>query len=435
MKREDEQPRQVLIVNCWHDSNKGDAAITIGLLNALVENGLGEHLSVASYAAYSSEETEAYAFRHVRAAHPSVELVPTSVPALVSSVGTRTAFWLALRGLVKLLAPGMLHDKPMEATIRKTAAVVSTGGLYFGFVKSSFAELAFHLFSFSYPLLFARRLGIPYFLYAQSFGPFNNWFSRWWMRRLVNNSAGTWSRESYSQKTLSELGAKKSKLDVVPDAAFGIDARSAAGVFDLSRYGLTASGYVAISIRPLDAYGHQQETELNYREVFRKAIEWLVREKHLQVVLMAHTMGPIAKEDDRGISREVWQSLDAEVQKRSIVIVDDLGPMELAQLYGSARFVIATRFHAVVLSLCGGSPAIAIPYFGLKTQGSLNDMGLSDSVIELGSLTLEALQAKSSAILENGEDFRRRFQEVARVRYEAAMQTGRRLGQVIRGEV
>src|SRR5450432_2301317 len=105
---------QVLIVNCWHDSNKGDAAITIGLLNALAKNDVGEHLAVASYAAYPTPEKWAYAFRHVLLEYPEATLVPTSVPALVSSVGAKPAFWLAVRGLFKLIFPGLVRDQPLE---------------------------------------------------------------------------------------------------------------------------------------------------------------------------------------------------------------------------------------------------------------------------------------------------------------------------------
>jgi colanic acid/amylovoran biosynthesis protein len=418
---------QVITVNCWHDSNKGDAAITIGLLNALAANKISDKLAVASYAAYPTEEKWHYAFRHVLHEHPEAELVPTCLPALISSVGPLKACRLALRGFFKLLVPGLLPDQALEKEIRRSSAVVSTGGLYFGFVKTSFADLLYHLFSFSYPLLFAKRVGVPYFLYAQSFGPFHGAFARWWMRKLVANSAATWSRESYSQATLADLGAPKSQMDVVADAAFGIDPAKAKKLLDLSSYGLDPGKYVAISIRGLDAAGHSSELEANYRRVFKDLIGWLVTERQLKAVLVAHTTGPIAKEDDRTISREVWESLDPQVKKNTALIVDDLGPTQLAQLYGSASFVIATRFHAVVLTICGGAPVIAIPYFGLKTQGSLRDLGLSDFVVELNALTLELLQAKSDEILGNELALRNRIKAVAEERYNAAMRTGQRL--------
>ena len=38
-------------------------------------------------------------------------------------------------------------------------------------------------------------------------------------------------------------------------------------------------------------------------------------------------------------------------------------------IYGSARYVLAMRLHAAILSLIAGTPAIAMPYHGKKTQG------------------------------------------------------------------
>ncbi|MDR3616767.1 MAG: polysaccharide pyruvyl transferase family protein [Candidatus Obscuribacterales bacterium] len=431
MKSKAGAPSQIFVVNCWHDSNKGDAAINIGLLNALVVNRLTNQLKLASYAIYSTDEAETYAFRHVKAAHPEAEVVTTAVPGMAASVGHKAALQMAFRGLIKLIIPGLLPDKPMESVIRESSAVVSTGGLYFGFVKGSFADQAYHLFALSYPMLFARRIGVPYVLYAQSFGPFHGRFARWWMRRLVSNSAGTWSRESFSQEMLRKLGAKPERLKVVADAAFGIRVNPDCEAVDLSHYGLTPGAYVALSLRGLGSAGHDKKIEENYRTVFQCTVEWLVREKDLNVVLMAHTIGPYELEDDRGTTEAVWKSLSSEVRARSVLILDDLGPNQLAQLYGAAKFVIATRFHAAVLAICGGSPIVAIPYFGLKTQGSLRDLGLADFVIELGSLTLESVQQKCNAILSAEIAMRDRIQAIAQERYKAAMQTGEDLGKII----
>jgi polysaccharide pyruvyl transferase WcaK-like protein len=418
---------QVLTVNCWHDSNKGDAAITIGLLNALVASNVSERLAICSYASYATPQETRYAFRHVLSEFPEAGVVPTSLPALVSSVGKGTALRLALRGVFKLIFPNLLPDHELEKAIRNSCAVASTGGLYFGFVKGSFADLAYHLYSFSYPLLFARRVGVPYFLYAQSFGPFHGGFAAWWMRRLIANSTGTWPLESYSQDTLLELGVPKEQLRGVADAAFGIDPAAGRKKLDLSRYGLEPLSYVAISLRGLVSAGHDRHLEDNYRAVFQETIKWLVKERGLTVVLVAHTIGPLEKEDDRIISTKLWETIDPDTKKNTVLAVDDLSPVELAQLYGSARMVIATRFHAVVLALCGGTPVIAIPYFGKKTQGSLRDMGLSDFVIDLESLTPALLQGKSDAVIQGGEGLRERIRDVAKERYTAAMDTGKRL--------
>jgi polysaccharide pyruvyl transferase WcaK-like protein len=115
----------------------------------------------------------------------------------------------------------------------------------------------------------------------------------------------------------------------------------------------------------------------------------------------------------------------------NVSLIDaDLTPEELALLYGSASFIIATRFHAVVLALCGGAAAIAIPYFGVKTQGSMRDLGLSDLLLEVRDLTLETLKAKCRYCLNQGPDLRAKVNRVAAERYSFAMQSGKKLGEI-----
>jgi polysaccharide pyruvyl transferase WcaK-like protein/O-antigen/teichoic acid export membrane protein len=423
-------PSSALLVNCWHDSNKGDAAISIGVINALKKNAVADVIRVSSYVYYPTLDELNFGFRHVKAAHPDVQFVQTALPAKAKSVGSWKSLMLAIRGAFKLLFPGLIPDMEMEAAVRESSVVVSNGGLYFGFAKTGFFFSLYHLLAFSYPMLLARRLGVPYVLYAQSFGPFRDALSRNWMKWLVAGSSGTWARESYSRDVLKSVGAPESKLDVVADAAFGLRALEDAEPV-LRIFGLERGGYVAISARSLDASGHSAELEENYRASFVSLIEWLVSEKQLRVLLVAHTTGPVADEDDRVTSRTIRARLSPEGQDQVRVVEEDLSPSALASLYGSAALVISTRFHAFVLSLCGGAPSIAIPYFGLKTQGSLRDMGLSELLLEVKDLSFAVLKDKCELCLSENENLRAKVQAVTQERYDAAMATGERLRGIV----
>ena len=423
-------PRSALLVNCWHDSNKGDAAISIGVINALKNNSVADVIRVSSYVYYSTPAELNFGFRHVKAAHPDVQFLQPSLPAKAKSVGSRKALLLAIRGAGKLLFPGLLPDSEMETAIREASVVVSNGGLYFGFAKTGFFFSLYHLFAFSYPMLLAGRFGVPYVLYAQSFGPFRDALSRRWMKWLVAGSSGTWARESFSRDVLKSVGAPEAKLDVVADAAFGLIASQPPEPI-LAPYGLKPGEYVAISARSLDASGHSCELEENYRGSLASLIEWLVTEKQLRVILVAHTTGPVADEDDRVPSRAIYDRLSREILGSVLLIEDDLGPAALASLYGSAALVISTRFHAFVLSLCGGAPSIAIPYFGVKTQGSLRDMGLSELLLEMKDLSLAVLKEKVEQCFSGNDALRSRVQAVAQRQYAAAMSSGKSLAGIV----
>jgi colanic acid/amylovoran biosynthesis protein len=424
-------PSIALLVNCWHDSNKGDAAISIGVINALKQNAVASKICAASYIYYPEKKDQDFGFRHVRAAHPDVRFLQTSLPAAARSVGKLRSLFLSLRAACKLIWPGLVPDREFEDTLRTSRVVVSNGGLYFGFAKSGWFFTLFHLFAFSYPLLLAKRCGVPFVLYAQSFGPFRDPLSRWWMRRLVAASAGAWARESFSRDALLRIGAPAGKLDVVADAAFGLKLSTTDPEAVLQRFGLTLNTYVAISARGLGESGHNSEAQERYRASIARLIESLTTEVGLKVVLVAHTTGPLEDEDDRTTTRAILASVKPEQAGKVVLIEEDLSPEELVLLYGSSRFVLATRFHAVVLSICGGAPAIAIPYFGLKTQGSMRDLGLAELLLEVSDLSYETLMQKCADCMKQGEVLRSRIRTVASDQYAAAMHTGHRLANLL----
>jgi colanic acid/amylovoran biosynthesis protein len=422
-----EPSSSVLLVNCWHDSNKGDAAISIGVINAIKNGSFADRIRVASYMYYPKQEDLDFGFRHVRAAHPDVDFVQTSLPAAARTVGKLESLRLSIRGVFKLLAPNLISNLRFEQALLESRVVVSNGGLYFGFAQTGLLFTLFHLYAFSYPLLLAKRCGIPYVLYAQSFGPFRDPLSRWWMKHLVAGSAGAWARESFSRDTLLQIGAPADKLDVVADAAFGLKLNKAITPALLQRFDLQLCDYVAISVRGLNASGHSSDAESRYRNSIAGLIRWLVHERNLKPVLVAHTIGPLEDEDDRVTCRAILSSLSPELAKQVLYIEADLGPAELACLYGASKFTLATRFHAVVLAICGGGPAIAIPYFGLKTQGSLRDLGLNDLLLEVSDLTLETLKEKCLYCLDQEDALKAKMISLATELYTAAMQTGKKL--------
>jgi colanic acid/amylovoran biosynthesis protein len=419
-----------LVVNCWDDSNKGDAAITIGVLNTLKFNEVADRLQVSSYVVHSSEAEMSHAFRHVRGSHPAVELIPCYFPALSRSIGKTKALIRFCRSVVKLLVPNLMRDTPLDTAVRKASIVVSNGGLYFGFKPASLMFSIYHLVAFSYPMLLARRLGRPYVLFSQSFGPFPSALLRAWMRGLVSNSAGAWCRESMSRGVLADLGADESRLKVIPDAAFGIKADTHAVLTHNAFSQLRSQEYVAISLRSLVPAGFSEEAEQRYRASFRQAIEWLVKDRKMLVALVAHTQGPLSDEDDRIITREVYDSLTPEIVPSVVFCDEDLSPVELCSLYGQAKLVVATRFHAVVLSICGGAPVIAVPYFGVKTQGAFKDLGLSSFVLEVANMDGDTIIARIESCLSNEVELRATIGSIAEQQFAGAMESGALLKRV-----
>src|SRR5262249_24798727 len=74
---------------------------------------------------------------------------------------------------------------------------------------------------------------------------------------------------------------------------------------------------------------------------------------------------------------------------------------------------------------------IAIPYFGVKTQGLLRDVGLSELLLEVKDLSLAVLKEKVERCFNGNDALRSKVQAVAQQRYAAAMSSGQRLAGIV----
>ena len=90
-----------------------------------------------------------------------------------------------------------------------------------------------------------------------------------------------------------------------------------------------------------------------------------------RIMVFAQCIGPTVIEDDRIIAARI-----AAADDRFVLVVDDLGPAEVAELYRHAEFVVAVRLHAIILALSVGVPVHGIEYFTAKTSGVFSALGL-----------------------------------------------------------
>jgi colanic acid/amylovoran biosynthesis protein len=405
------QIKQVLIVNGWHDSNKGDSAINLGLIEALYRHyGQDLKIGISSYIPNTSKYYDT-AFRHVRELYPQVKTIDSSLPAYLRELSLKKVLFNFIRGSLKLLLPRLIRDKGEESFIKGSDIIISTGGLYFAFPHKSFYRIPFRMLAFSYPLLLAKVLNKRFVFYAQSFGPFNNKLSRKYITWLMNHSYKVLVRESISTQLLKDMGVEENKVVTVPDAAFGMKIDK--NIKDiLNDYQLNENNYAVLSARSLTSYGHDNQLSSKYVDNLLKAIEYLTEKYNKKVAIVSHTTGPTPHEDDRVISKEIYSKLPDSVRKQTVLIDEDLTPPQLAGLYGSASCLIATRFHAVVLSILAGTPVFAIPYFGSKTEGTLKDLGIEEFILQLNDLTSIKIEQRLENLFENMNYYKEKFEAI-----------------------
>jgi colanic acid/amylovoran biosynthesis protein len=413
-----------VMVNCWHDSNKGDSAIILGTLRAFSKAADCQFTLVSSIRSRSQEDLE-YMLRHVHSEFPESKLISPDLPAAFRSSTAAQLLAAFVHAILKIIMGRAIRSNKVEEAIDAADLIVSKGGQYFAFPKNGRMPLL-HMLVFAYPMLYALRIGKRSVYYSHSVGPFHSRRLKWLMKFLCNHSKACLLRETISLNLLRELKVDENKIDVVPDAAWALKiAPQISGVLASNR--LQAGKFVAISARDLAVTDHGEATSRQYEQSLVAAICWLVKERGLQVALVAHTQGPIPEEDDRIPSWRIYELLPDNVKSMVKVVEHDLSPSEIAALYGSSRLLIGTRFHALLLAMAAGTPVVGIPYFGNKTTGTFRDVGLQDYLILMTELTPERLIAKIGERLARNDSERTFFAGIAKRMENDAFQNAKKI--------
>ena len=400
---------RVIIANHWHDSNKGDAAISEGVLQELKSAcGFTGQVTVIPCIHPSSGLAEGM-LRH-NAKTQSLVVCAPSVPPFPKR---RLEWsWRIPRALLKLIAPRLLPSGPDEKAVEESGKLILTGGLYLAFPHRNPIRLPLRLFAYLYPALYSKRLGKPVILFGHSLGPFENYLSKILMKLALRGTVLI-ARESKSAELAKKLAGDGARILVAPDPAFGVNPRASPLVESyLKDRGLFKEKFIAFVPRGLRGYGWPAGVEEAYIESLALVARTQLR-KGRRVVFVAHTQGPTIAEDDRIAVKKIQSILDGEGVDY-FGLEEDPSPTELAYFYSRASAVVTTRFHGAVLSLLSGIPTIVMPYFGTKAQGFFSDVGLKEFVVDVHDPELvRKMGLLLEEIWENHGSVKERFLQIA----------------------
>ncbi len=381
---------RVLITNVYRDDNRGGAAITaatVGLVRAALPAA-----PVGLVTMVDDPEELTSSHRH------TTRMVDIAVLSAAIPVAGRWGGPAAIaRSLVHLaLGPRALGA---TATLREVASarlVLAKGGQLF----RSFTWRGLPgLWLSSFPLVFARRCGIPTAAVAVSIGPFKpsraGRASRALAARVLRACTLVLVRDDVSLRLALEMGVPDARLRRVPDAVFSLDAPPAELTPQvLGRYGLTDAPFIAVT-----ASAHMAEPVAaphlipEIATVLQRLLAAGVAER-IAVVLQTHGPGT----SDFAASKALIAQIDDD---RVTLVEDDLGIGELMALYRGARCTIGGRVHSNIFSIAVGTPCFPYDFYGSKARTLLEPVGLDDLVmsIETGSAARHA-----QAIIEHLAD-------------------------------
>ena len=397
--------KKLMIVNGWSDMNRGDSAIVLGMIRLLRKHFPHNPIYLMSEFSESDPRFDS-GYWAIASSYPGIPVLPALFPyptgrskarKIINAAITLAVSWtvLAFPAIGRYLYRGAQAGTWRKIT--ESDVLISKGGHIFYISRCSLQEL-YSLFKHAFPLLLGKRLRKKTVLYAQSIGPFSGRLCRAIAKSLFNQIDSISVRESVSLDVLRDLGIT-SAVHIVPDAAFLLSGKS--------QVNNTIHNKDNVIITPRQWNFGNREAFEHYIKSLAFLAEWLSA-KGYKILLVSHTTGPTASEDDRVAVRYLYEAIKTKENVQTIN-ASDLTAFDLIDLYASARLLIGTRFHSVIFALLSGTPVIAISYFGPKTYGIMESMSMGQFVFDINRLDVTKIMSTILYILENHKTIRQKI--------------------------
>ena len=406
-------PNSYVIVPCCSDLNRGDQALVWETRRIAEDAGMRGKYYFTSEANEPVTQSEERGFTRILPVleHPSRKYknkenvqynlalkLKWGVVALGDLVVSLCLLTKLGRKILKPLLPVYTRES-LEIMENMTALLVKGGGFFqfYGGLTSSYTAYfdAYHIF-------LASCLGKPVYMMPNSLGPFEGPMVKWIVRKALSKCRLVSARESISRDMMAhELGIEPV---LSPDLAFSLrparlDRDQVFAAYDIP----VDRKVVAITVRPY-RFPNASDPTAAY-ESFKRGVadfaDWLYSQGYI-AVFVNHTLAVNSHENDYACITEVAKMLPEEHYR--VISNADYDCQDLKCLYSFCDYIVGTRFHSVIFSLASGVPGLAISYVGNKSVGIMSDIGLSDYVLHIDSVTADELEAKFVALVRNEED-------------------------------
>lgn len=256
--------------------------------------------------------------------------------------------------------------------------------------------------------LYAKLAGKTLACYGASIGPLKGGLKE---RRVCSLVLSLFDlitlRDSHSLEEIKKLGLHPKAVEVTADLAFlmrpdesgemerVMSKSDYTGLFDKPVIIVTATKYLAEKMskadgRKLTGFDEKYEAFLHMMSV---AIDEVTSEHDVNVLLLAHVVGPIAKQDDRITNNDIAQRVSN--RDRLFILNDDLNADVLKKIISRASFLIGTRTHSMIAALSQGVPVLAITDSGrYKTNGIFQKLCLDKLLVNIEDICFAEFSKK-----------------------------------------
>ena len=403
--------------------NAGDAAILLAIRHILKEIGVRE----ARFFVFDSQP-EVAARLYPKKDYPDLEF-----HKLLSESMFRYKYGSGLKNLLKPLYNRLvLHalrwfgksgtldgalfsesDRRSLDIYRDADLVITTGGTYL--VETYDLERRLNQFRID------ASLGKDTVFFTQSLGPFNKDYNRRELGPIFNRSPLILLRDERSRNHLIDLVDDPDKCHVVADAVFALADTDRIGKILASERPTENTGRVAISVRHWNYVNDGEAGMRRYLDSMREIATILVRDHGKEVTFVSTCQGvPEYAHDNSKTARTIVAELEPEIASHVTVDASFHTPDQLMALVKGFDFVVATRMHMMIMSLCVGTPVLPVAY-EFKTKELAKRIGVADVLLDIDTVTPQEAREKLGTFVGNLERYRRTSLEAVLEEHASAM--------------
>lgn len=387
--------------------NMGDAAILMGEIKILKET-FGPHTEFVIYDSQPDIAKKYYPDLNFRKMiYSKLPGIYKRIPYIRKLVPYLGMIWLCLGALAlrtrldavaRLFLSNAVYQDLCE--YRSADLVVSTGGT----ILVENYDLKPRWFDFAVTLL----LGKPLVLFTQSLGPFCKTMNRFFARMIFKRTDLIFLRDEKSKKHLNDIGIADSTIHVCADAAFAFAGNTALADDKWSNGKPQDRIRVAVSVREWQHFKttNPEDGMRRYKHAIRDLCVHFVKHHNAQITFLSTCQGvPEYWTNDAEFAAEIIDLLPPDTRSRVELNDRFHSPQELLELLRGFDFVVSTRLHMGILSLCAGIPVLSIAY-EFKTKELYKRLNIPEFSIDIEQIESQHLIETTNRFLESMREMR-----------------------------
>jgi polysaccharide pyruvyl transferase WcaK-like protein len=265
----------------------------------------------------------------------------------------------------------------------------------------------YNLFKWS---VIAKLRGCKLLFVSVGAGPLYGRLGRFYAKTALALADCRTYRDVSSLEYLKSIGFRKPEDRVCPDLAFSLPqsplTHNSAGNETGSIKRRVAGVGVMLYAGKYSVENPDDKTFRNYFEQLVILVEWLLaRDYNVRLLIGDLCDRPVVQEFSCALKERFADYDESRILHDDVVTVDQL----LSQI-AETEFVVATRFHNVLLALANEKPVVAIS-FHHKVASLMDAMGLSEYCLDINGLEGEELVAKALQAERNADVLTHRIRE------------------------